>query len=188
MKAWNKWLDGIKEIHKQQIDRYYYHHGCQCSDIQLHIFCDAPESAYWAVAYLCFAFKNGTTHCCFVMAKSWLASINGVKCCCNWGKTLQYYYSQNWPAHWKTKFWSGSMLTLLYIQDKSHCFKIYIVSHKYWKAHLQQTGTSLKVLKIQMLFVQEGFSTQTCCIRLISMKEIGWLDQHFCMKVKNTGK
>ena len=28
----------------------------------------------------------------------------------------------------KTKFWSGSMLTLQYIQDKSHCFKIYIAN------------------------------------------------------------
>ena len=26
----------------------------------------------------------------------------------------------------KTKFWSDSILTLEYIQDKSHCFKIYV--------------------------------------------------------------
>ena len=70
--AWNKWLDGMKEINKMQIDRYYHHHhhGWQCSDIQLHIFCDASESVNGSVAYLCFACKDGTTHCCFVMAKS----------------------------------------------------------------------------------------------------------------------
>ena len=71
----NKWLDGIKEINKVHIDRCYHHHGWQCPDIQLHIFCDASESAYGAVAYLHFAFKDGTTHCCFVMAKSRLAPI-----------------------------------------------------------------------------------------------------------------
>ena len=74
-KLWNKWLDGIKEINKVHIDRCYHHHGWQCPDIQLHIFCDASESAYGAVAYLHFAFKDGTTHCCFVMAKSQLAPI-----------------------------------------------------------------------------------------------------------------
>ena len=58
-----------------QIDRCYHHHGWQCSDIQLHIFCDASESAYEAMAYLRFAFKDGTTYCCFVMAKSRSAPI-----------------------------------------------------------------------------------------------------------------
>ena len=29
----------------------------------------------------------------------------------------------------KTKFWSDSMLPLQYIQDKSHCFKIYVANH-----------------------------------------------------------
>ena len=45
------------------------------SDIQLHIFCDASKSAYGAKAYLRFAFKYGTTHCCFVIGKSRLAQI-----------------------------------------------------------------------------------------------------------------
>ena len=74
-KAWNKWLDGIKENDKVQIDRCYHHRGWQCSDIQLHTFCDASESAYGTVAYLHFTLKDGTTHCCFVMEKSRLASI-----------------------------------------------------------------------------------------------------------------
>ena len=62
------------------------------------------------------------------------------------------------------------------------------MSYKYWKSHLLQTETSLKVLKIQLIFAQEGFSAQTVCVRLISMEEIGCLDQHFSMKVKNIGK
>ena len=62
------------------------------------------------------------------------------------------------------------------------------MSHKYWKAHLLKTGTSLKVLKIQLIFVEEGFLTQTCYVRQVSMELIGFLDQHFCMKERNSSK
>ena len=74
-RTWKKWLGGIKENNEVQIDRCYHHHGCQCSNIQGHIFCDASESAYGVVAYLLVAFKGGTTGCCFVMRKSRLAPI-----------------------------------------------------------------------------------------------------------------
>ena len=75
----------------------------------------------------------------------------------------------------KTKFWSSSMLTLQYIQDKSHCFRIYIANRV---THILESTSAadwnfIEDVRIQMLFVQEGISTQTCCIRLISMEEIG---------------
>ena len=122
-KVWNNWLDGIKEINKVQIDRCYHHHGWQCSDIQLHIFCDASELAYEAVTYLRFAFKDGTTHWFFVMAKSQLtpirtltmprlelnAAVIGVKLC------NIIIHEIDLPIE-KNKFWSDSMLTLQYIR------------------------------------------------------------------------
>ena len=118
-KAWNKWLDGIKEINKAQIDRCYHHHGWQCSDIQAHIFCDASESAYGPVVYLRVAFKDGTTHCCFVMAKSRLAPIRTLTMprlelnTAVIGVRLYYIiiHEIDQPIE-KTKFWSDSMLTL----------------------------------------------------------------------------
>ena len=75
-----------KENQWVQIDRSYHHHGWQFSHIHLHIFCDASESGYGAVADLRFAFKSETTHCCFIMEKSRFAQISaktGVKCCRN---------------------------------------------------------------------------------------------------------
>ena len=79
-KACNKCLDGINEINKVQIGKCYHHHGLQCSDFQLHIFSDASESAYAVVAYLRFVFKDGTTHCRFVMGKSRFAPIGPLQC------------------------------------------------------------------------------------------------------------
>ena len=134
--AWNKWLDGMKEINKMQIDRYHHHHGWQCSDIQLHIFCDASESANGEVAYLCFVCKDGTTHCCFVMARSYLAPIRSLTMArLELNAAVIGVKLYNTIVHKidlpieNTKFWSDSILTLQYIQDKSHYFKIYVANH-----------------------------------------------------------
>ena len=63
----------------------------------------------------------------------------GVKCCCNWVKmelnaaviglklSNIIIHEIDLPIE-KTKFWSDSMLTLQYIQDRSHHFKIYVVN------------------------------------------------------------
>ena len=75
LKVWKRWLEGTKDITEITIDRCYHLYGWQCSNIQLHIFCDASEVAYGAVGYLQFAFKDGTVYCCFVMGKSRLAPI-----------------------------------------------------------------------------------------------------------------
>ena len=75
LKVWERWLEGTKDITEITIDRCYHLYGWQCSNIQLHIFCDASEVAYGAVGYLRFAFKDGTVYCCFVMGKSHLAPI-----------------------------------------------------------------------------------------------------------------
>ena len=52
------------------------------------------------------------------------------------------------------------MLTLQYILDDSHCFKIYVVNRVIQilkKNHLLRTGIAMKVLKIQLIFAQEVF-------------------------------
>ena len=70
-----RWLQGISEIKGFEIKRCYYQQGWQCSNIQLHIFCDASEAAYGAVGCLRFEFKDGSVCCSFVMAKPRLAPI-----------------------------------------------------------------------------------------------------------------
>ena len=118
-KIWKRWLQGISEIKRFEIKICYHQQGWQCSNIQLHVFCDASEAGCRAVGYLRFEFKEGSVCYSFVMAKSRLAPI----------KTLTMPRLQmnaavivvklfNLIIHEidlpieKMKFWPDSMLTL----------------------------------------------------------------------------
>ena len=94
----------------------------QCSNIQLHIFCDVFEAAYEAVSYLRFEFKDVSVCCSFIMAKSRLAPIKTLTM-----PRLEFnaavidpklfnliIHEMDFPIG-KVKFWSDSVLTLQYI-------------------------------------------------------------------------
>ncbi|XP_074035236.1 uncharacterized protein [Leptinotarsa decemlineata] len=49
---WQLWIADLKTIHDFKIHRQYFTLDRQKSEIQLHIFCDASEKCYAAVAYL----------------------------------------------------------------------------------------------------------------------------------------
>ena len=74
---WQKWLDGAGNISSIRITRCYNAEQAG-SELQLHIFCDASESAYGVVAYLRFSHKGGGHTCSLVMSKSKLATIKTV--------------------------------------------------------------------------------------------------------------
>ena len=48
-KVWKRWLQGISRIKGFELKRWYHQQGWQCSNIQLHLFCDPSEAAYKAV-------------------------------------------------------------------------------------------------------------------------------------------
>ena len=130
-KNWKRWLQGISEIKGFEVKRCYHQQRWQCSNIQLHIFCDALKAAYRAVGYLRFEFKDRSVCCSFVIAQSKLAPIKtltmarlelnaaviGVKL------FNLIIHEIDLPIQ-KVKFWSDSMLTLQYIQGQSHRFNI----------------------------------------------------------------
>lgn len=49
---WQIWLSDLKNIYKFQIPRQYFSLNRNRSEIQLHVFCDASETSYAAVAYI----------------------------------------------------------------------------------------------------------------------------------------
>ena len=73
---WQRWLDAASDVVKVRVDRCYISDAV--SEIQLHIFSDASESAYGSVAYFRFSFKSGGHSCALIMSKSKLAPIRSV--------------------------------------------------------------------------------------------------------------
>ena len=123
---WKKWLTELNNITKVEIARVHHPTGYKASDIELHIFCDASEKAYGAVAYLKFQFMKDKPHCSFVMAKNRLAPIKtislprlelntavlGIRLYKSIIKELDLPISQ-------TMFWTDSTLVLQYLRNEN---------------------------------------------------------------------
>ena len=132
---WKKWLTELSNITKIEIARVHHPTGYQASDIELHIFCDASEKAYGAVAYLKFQFMKNKPHCSFVMAKNRLAPIKtislprlelnaavlGIRLYKSIIKELDLPISQ-------TMFWTDSTLVLQYLRNETQRFKTYVAN------------------------------------------------------------
>ena len=126
LKLWRKWLEAAKKVEEIKLDRCYNLSEEPVEEIQLHLFCDASEKAFGAVAYLRFKYKTGGFHCCFVMAKSKVAPIktvtlprlelNSAVAAVRLYRTI--IHEIDLPIV-KTYFWSDSELTVQYISNKT---------------------------------------------------------------------
>ena len=71
---WQSWKESLKSLRTIMIPRWYGFHRGQCQNVQLHVFCDASEIAYGAVAYFR-AVIDGHVDVSFVISKTRLAPI-----------------------------------------------------------------------------------------------------------------
>ena len=134
-KYWLKWLQGLSMIDQFEIPRCYHVLGYKAVDMELHIFCDASEVAYGAVAYIKFVFKTEENHCTFLMSKTRLAPIKTVSLprlelnAAVIGVTLYKLIIKeiDLPIT-KIFFWTDSMLVLQYIHDENHRFKVFVAN------------------------------------------------------------
>ena len=132
---WNKWLESAKSISAFKVDRCYFRVRGSVLKIQLHLFCDASESAYGTVAYLRYSFKSGEHECAFVMAKSKLAPIKTLTLprlelsAALTGARLSklILHELDLPIE-ETFFWSDSVLTLQYISNTSNRYKVFVAN------------------------------------------------------------
>jgi len=77
LQKWQSWKVGLKDSRTIMIPRWYGFHRNECQHVLLHVFCDASEIAYGAVAY----FRTVTRGCInasFVISKTRLAPIKGL--------------------------------------------------------------------------------------------------------------
>ena len=131
--VWKQWLDGLKNIHRFELPRCYF--GNCVVEYEIHIFGDASEKAYGAVAYLVGSTKNGEKESALVMSKSKLAPIKVItlpRLELNAAVMVARLYRKiitelDLPLH-KAFFWSDSTLTLQYIHNGSRRFKKYVAN------------------------------------------------------------
>ena len=126
-------MEKAKNIDCFNIDRCY----CtkQIADIELHLFSDASELAYGAVAYLRFTSKTGQMTSILIMSKSKLAHIktttvqrlelNAVVMAVRMYRVL--VHELDLPIH-KSYLWTDLMLVLQYIRNCTKRFKKFVAN------------------------------------------------------------
>ena len=135
LQYWKRWLESAKQISAINLNRCYTLHDYNASKIQLHVFCDASEVAYGAVAYFRYCLEDESYHTALVMAKSKLAPIRTLSlprlelCAAVTGVRLyqQIIKEIDLTIH-QIYFWSDSTLTLQYISNTTQRFKVFVAN------------------------------------------------------------
>ncbi|KAL5022237.1 hypothetical protein ScPMuIL_001392 [Solemya velum] len=136
IKVWKCWLDGLSELTHLNVDRCFKHaEMSQYSEVQLHHFADASQSAYGAVSYLRLLDENGAVHCSFVMGKSRLAPLKSLTiprlelmAAVLAVKLDKLIKSELDMCVDKTVFWTDSMIVLQYILSESRRFQTFVAN------------------------------------------------------------
>ncbi|XP_071821483.1 uncharacterized protein [Apostichopus japonicus] len=77
-RQWNEWLAELPSLESVEVERCFKHTISGDVKHGLHIFCDASERGYAAVAYLRTEHLNGQIECSFVMGKARLCPLKRV--------------------------------------------------------------------------------------------------------------
>lgn len=136
IKVWKCWLDGLSELTHLNVDRCFKPaEMSQYSEVQLHHFADASQSAYGAVSYLRLLDENGAVHCSFVMGKSRLAPLKSLTiprlelmAAVLAVKLDKLIKSELDMCVDKTVFWTDSMIVLQYILSESRRFQTFVAN------------------------------------------------------------
>ena len=104
-------------------------------EVQLHVLCDASESAYGCVAYLRYTYKPSEHRVAFVMAKSRVAPIRTVTLArlelgsTRLGARLGHYvrHEMDLPIQ-RIQYWSDSTIALQYINNDTLRMKVYVAN------------------------------------------------------------
>ena len=129
-KQWKTWIDELSDINTIEIPRCFNLKGA--SNIQLHIFCDASESAFAAVGYVRVQHEDKIT-CNLIMAKSRLAPLKKLTLPrlelqgAVLGVRLKKFIIQEVDTEFDSiNFWTDSMIILQYIQNEERRFKVFV--------------------------------------------------------------
>lgn len=135
LQRWQGWKEGLKSSQTIMIPRWYGFHRDRRLKVQLHVFCDASEIAYGAVAYFR-AVTRGNVNVSFVLSKTRLAPIKALTIprlelqAAVVGTRLRSKIVEEIDIEIdETHFWSDSRIVLHYLSSTQRRFSTY-VSHR----------------------------------------------------------
>lgn len=134
---WQQWLSELPLLENFRVPRCVLppHASLETCELELHIFCDASELAYGAVAYLRVIDQLDDVHVSFLMAKSRLAPVKPMTvprlelCAAVMAVKLSSILKRalNFEIN-KVSFWTDSMIVLQYIYNTSRRLKMFVAN------------------------------------------------------------
>ena len=128
---WRAWLDELQDIPCMKIPRCYSH-NISDSNVQLHIFCDASEKAFAAVAYVRVESEAGVD-VAFVMARTRVAPLKAISIprlelqaavmASRLEKTLRAGHTIKFHA---VHFWTDSKTVMCWLRSDSRRYKPFV--------------------------------------------------------------
>ncbi|XP_043215496.1 uncharacterized protein LOC122378464 [Amphibalanus amphitrite] len=135
LEQWEKWKTELRTLKQLQIPRSYKDGSDLVVERQLHVFCDASETAFGAVAYLRAKTVTGKVTCSFVMCRTRVAPLRKLSIvrlelqaavlAVRLASTVSQELS---PQPHRTFFWSDSMVVLQYLASSSRRFHTFVAN------------------------------------------------------------
>ncbi|XP_044751667.1 uncharacterized protein LOC123311663 [Coccinella septempunctata] len=129
---WQMWFSDLKNIYKFKIPRQYFSLNRHKSNIQLHVFCDASENCYAAVAYIRVQ-QEQAIQTNFVTAKTRVAPLRPLSIPrlelqgALMGARLGNYLKKEMNLNISSVFyWTDSRTVLHWIRSEARRFKVFV--------------------------------------------------------------
>lgn len=134
--SWETWLEGIAGVRSLRIPRCLNVESYNKGQISLHLFSDASESGYGAVAYMRLQYDPNVTRCSFILGKSRITPLKFVSIprLELQAAVLSVKLMKQIVEEIKLKdlteiyFWTDSMIVLNYILNTTSRFKTYVAN------------------------------------------------------------
>ena len=132
--SWKTWLDALDSMGEFKVPRRYVNVE-EVAEYQLHVFADASEHAFGAVACLLSIHLSGRRSCSFVMSKTRLAPLKTLtiarlelQAAVLAVRLYSTIEAESDIETSSTHFWTDSMITLQYIRNESRRLKTFVAN------------------------------------------------------------